>query len=101
MTEKRYDWIDEEEYNSYWIADLNKSDKTKEDFFDKEEGYYNIIAYEEYLENNDCLMNGGEVTERLNPLTEENQQLKEENQQLKEREHEIKNIIDNLETKEK
>ena len=82
MTEKRFYCIDEDEYNSYWIADTSKVDKNKEDFYDEKEELYQIYKFEEYLEDNNAVLKGEEVVDLLNELHEENMMLKEYNNKL-------------------
>ena len=74
---KRFECDDPSEYRSYAIADVSKSDKTKEDFLDENEEIYDIIAFDDYLWEKGCYMTGEEVENQLNKLYEENQTLKQ------------------------
>lgn len=80
MTEKRFIGYDFGEYENrnYAVYDLSKSEKTKEDFWDNEEECYDIWAFVDYLEENDCVLSCDEVVGLLNKLYEENEQLKKE-----------------------
>lgn len=89
MDEKRFYCDDFGEYRSYAIYDCSKVDKTKEDFWDNVEEVYDIIAYEEYLEENDCMLISNEAVDLLNELYEDNRQLKK---LLQEAEEEINKL---------
>ena len=56
----------EYENRNYAIYDLSKSEKTKEDFWDNEKDCYDIWAFMDYLEENDCILSCDEVVELLN-----------------------------------
>lgn len=68
MTEKRFIGYDFGEYENrnYAVYDLSKSEKTKEDFWDNEEECYDIWAFVDYLEENDCVLSCDEVVDLLN-----------------------------------
>ena len=78
MTEKRFIGYDEGEYENrnYAVYDLFKSEKTKEDFWDNENDCYDIWAFRDYLEENDCILSCDDVIGLLNTLHEENEQLR-------------------------
>lgn len=83
MTEKYY-CEDYDEYalntenNPYRIYDLSKSNKTKEDFYDNEKECYDIPAFKEYLFENECMLTGDEVKDKLTKQEEKIKQLEKE-----------------------
>lgn len=71
------------EYRDYAIFDLTDVDKTKEDFWDPEEEFYDIWSFEDYLFNQDgALMRGEDVVGTLNGLSKECESLKKEKNKL-------------------
>lgn len=56
----------EYENRNYAIYDLSKSEKTKEDFWNNENDCYDIWAFMDYLEENDCILSCDKVVELLN-----------------------------------
>lgn len=65
------------EYRDYAIFDLTDVDKTKEDFWDPEEEFYDIWSFEDYLFNQDgALMRGEDVEDTLNGLSSEVKELR-------------------------
>ena len=81
MTEKRF-LLENSDYDlkyEFRIADLSRVEKTKEDFWDKEEkccNYHGIGGYLEYLYNNNAFLTQHEADKVLNALAEDNEQLK-------------------------
>ena len=64
---KRFYCDDDLQYRNYGIFDLTKSDKTKEDFYDKKEEAYDIVHFEIYLvDETDSMLTGEEVCDTLN-----------------------------------
>lgn len=92
MTERFFGQdIGEYENRNYAIYDTFKCDKSKEDFWDNEEECYDIFAFTDYLEENDCILSCDDVEMLLNSLSDDNKQLRdllkdaeEENERLKE-----------------
>lgn len=80
MNEKRFIGYDFGEYENrnYAVYDLSKSEKIKEDFWDNENDCYDIWAFMDYLEENDCILSCDDVVGLLNTLHEENEQLRNE-----------------------
>lgn len=78
MSEKRFYCDDVGEYRNYAIFDTSKCEKSKEDFYDIEEECYDLMAFEDYLLENDCILLSDDVVDLLNALYEENKRLKEE-----------------------
>ena len=75
---KRFYCDDDLQHRNYGIFDLTKSDKTKEDFYDKKEEEYDIVHFEIYLvDETDSMLTGEEVCDTLNSLETENLELKE------------------------
>ena len=56
----------EYENRNYAIYNISKSKKTKEDFWDNENDCYDIWAFMDYLEENDCILSCDEVVDCLN-----------------------------------
>ena len=80
MVKNRFYCDDETEYRGYGIFDLSKSNKTKEDFYDEEDGYL-LWAFGNYLiDKTDSMLTGKEVVDLLNGLLADNVKL---HQQLK------------------
>ena len=62
--------IGEYENMNYAIYDTSKCEKKKEDFWDNEEECYDMRAYTEYLEENDCILSCDEVVKKLNMVNQ-------------------------------
>ena len=98
MTEKYY-CEDYDEYSlsikniPYRIYDLSKSNKTKEDFYDNEKECYDMPAFEEYLFENECMLTGDEVKDKLTKQEEKIKQLEKENKDFDDAINEISNIL--------
>ncbi len=73
----------EYENRNYAIYNISKSEKTKEDFWDNENDCYDIWAFMDYLEENNCILSCDEVVELLNNLHQENQELQEKIMKVK------------------
>ena len=84
---KRFYCDDDLQHRNYGIFDLTKSDKTKEDFYDKKEEEYDIVHFEIYLvDETDSMLTGEEVCDTLNSLETENLELKERIKELEKEE---------------
>ena len=81
MGEKRFIGYDNGEYENrnYAVYDLSKSEKTKEDFWDNENDCYDIWAFMDYLEENNCILSCDKVVELLNEQQATINELKERN----------------------
>lgn len=62
--------IGEYENKNYAIYDTSKCEKKKEDFWDNQEECYDMRAYTEYLEENDCVLSCDEIVGKLNMLNQ-------------------------------
>lgn len=62
--------IGEYENMNYAVYDISKCEKKKEDFWDNEEECYDMRAYTEYLEENDCVLSCDEVVKKLNMVNQ-------------------------------
>lgn len=84
MSEKRYDYIDEEEYGAYWIIDTKNCKKQLKDFPHKDypDDLYDTFPYEEYILKHSTTLTSEQVIGLLNEQDSEITQLKEENQTL-------------------
>lgn len=72
----------EYENRNYAIYDLSKSEKTKEDFLDNENDCYDLWAFMDYLEENNCILSCDKVVELLNEQQDKIQRLEKENQRV-------------------
>ena len=73
---KRFYCDHELEYRNYGIFDLTKSDKTKEDFYDKKEEAYDLVHFEIYLvDETDSMLTGEEVCDTLNQYESKNKEI--------------------------
>ena len=81
MTEKRF-LLEQSDYDlkyEFRVADLSRVEKTKEDFWNKEEERYNYHdegGYLDYLYDNNAFLTEEEADKVLNELNDENEELK-------------------------
>ena len=80
MGEKRYDYINEEEYGAYWIIDTKNCKKQLKDFADQDypNDLYDTIAYEEYILKHGTTLTSEQVIDILNKKDAKIQELEKE-----------------------
>lgn len=78
MTEKRYYCDNSIEYRSYGIFDLNKADKSIDDFRD-EDGICGWQFSNYLVDETDSMLNGEEVVNKLNKQEERIKELEKKN----------------------
>lgn len=80
MSEKRYDYIDEEEYGAYWIIDTKNCKKQLKDFPHKDypDDLYDTFTYEEYILKHGTTLTSEQVIGLLNEQDAKIQELEKE-----------------------